>query len=592
MVHVETSIREVESLLVGLEKSLLNLRLPTPAASKLFANDVQVVDVLSTSAGVESELGTVSTSWRLGSRKTLARSSLAIWKDFLRAVRYLKYAEFRVVDATFTNSERQTLVAEVRFASLARTPSGYQHATSEVELTLQRSDSAKADWRINAWKTRSFETTDRAGVMFDEVLDDCTPASLTRRLRRSLHEEAAAKMIQERTPGQQMLQRLFPEFDVSSWMRHPGLSVVDFDGDGFDDIFITRRVGANTLLRNCGDGSFLDATQQSALTTDFAKQGFANTALFADFDNDGDQDAFVGRSLEPSRYYENVGGQFRDASELISEPLPAHVVSISAADYNNDGLLDVYLSRYLPTANGFSFAMAGLNRRSAISRLFESNRLRLTKAESREYAQRTWAAQTDLFRNAPGLPNILLKNVGGGRFVRAAEGKVLELWRPTYQSTWADYDNDGDMDLYIANDFSPNHLFRNDGGKFTDVTASSGTADNGFGMGASWGDFDSDGQLDLYVTNMSSKVGRRITRRMGTVADGFAPMARGNSLFRQTHGAFVRASGTGPDKFPVEHAGWGWGSQFMDIDNDGDLDLFAPAGYYTAPPSVRTVIDT
>ena len=111
-------------------------------------------------------------------------------------------------------------------------------------------------------------------------------------------------------------------------------------------------------------------------------------------------------------------------------------------------------------------------------------------------------------------------------------------------------------------------------------------------MGASWGDYDGDGLLDLYVTNMSSKAGRRITKAMGPFGDRFAPMARGNSLFRQVGGKFVRESGTVPDKLPVELAGWGWGSQFLDIDNDGDLDIFAPSGYYTAPPAVRLPVDT
>ena len=592
MLYVENSIREVDVALAKLEVSLLNLQLPTEQARALFTDEVAVTDLVSTSPGASSQLGAISTAWSTGTAGRHQGDSLAIWRQFLGNVKYLKYAELRIADARFTNRKRLALVATVSFAALARTDSGLRHATAKLELTFQRSSVSQTDWRISRWETKSFGTTDRENFLFEESLDKFAAPSTVASLRRSRHEELAAKLIGEKTRDKKGTSRPFPEFDVSSWIRHPGLSVVDFDGDGNDDIFITRRVGQNTLLRNGGNGQLHDVTEKSALTTDSSEQGFTNAALFADFDNDGDQDAFVGRSLYRSRYYTNEGGKFLYTPEAFSEPLPAHVVSISAVDYNNDGLLDVYLSRYMPTANGFNFELHGLKKRTAIAKLLQSNRLRLTKAESREFAKLTWNAQSDLYRDAPGLPNVLLKNVGAGRFEVAPEGKALELWRPTYQATWADYDGDGDSDVYVANDFSPNHLLRNDDGEFTDVTASTGTADNGFGMGASWGDYNGDGQLDLYVTNMSSKAGRRITRKLGPRAERFVAMARGNSLFRQEDGVFVRASGVTPDKLRVENAGWGWGSQFVDVDNDGYLDLFAPAGYYTAPRSVSSSLDT
>ena len=153
------------------------------------------------------------------------------------------------------------------------------------------------------------------------------------------------------------------------------------------------------------------------------------------------------------------------------------------------------------------------------------------------------------------------------------------IWRNTLQATWADYDLDGDPDLYLANDFAANNLLRNDGGAFSDITVASRVADPGFGMGASWGDYDADGRQDLYVTNMHSSAGRRVIAAVGRMATDFAPMARGNSLQRNGSDGFTRVA----DDLPVEDGGWGWGSQFVDIDNDGDLDIYAPSGYYTAP---------
>jgi hypothetical protein len=173
--------------------------------------------------------------------------------------------------------------------------------------------------------------------------------------------------------------------------------------------------------------------------------------------------------------------------------------------------------------------------------------------------------------------------MGGGRFVAAPGGELLQVWRNTFQSTWSDYDGDGDLDVYLANDFAPNNLFRNDGGgRFTDVTAGTGTADIGFGMGASWGDYDNDGRQDLYVTNMYSTAGRRITAELSDST--LASMARGNSLLRNQPDKFVRVSGLEPPALTVERAGWGWGSQFIDVDNDGWLDIHALSGYYTSPP--------
>jgi hypothetical protein len=167
------------------------------------------------------------------------------------------------------------------------------------------------------------------------------------------------------------------------------------------------------------------------------------------------------------------------------------------------------------------------------------------------------------------------------------------LFLNSYQSTWADYDRDGDPDLYVANDFSPNVLLRNDGtGKFTDVTQASNTADIGFGMGATWGDYDQDGRQDLYVSNMYSKAGQRITAQIPGIDPRIVKMARGNSLLRNIEGTFQHVSGMTQPSLTVEHAGWSWGSQFADVNNDGTLDIFALSGYYTAPGEAEIPVDT
>ena len=300
-------------------------------------------------------------------------------------------------------------------------------------------------------------------------------------------------------------------------------------------------------------------------------------ALFADFDNDGDPDVFLGRTLAPSLYLINEDGHFvpRDLGDGV---LPFLVASISAADYDGDGLLDAYFSTYA--------ARMLLAAAPSASRTDSWGGALLADFLSADHARALYDLSRDrighLIHDAPGPPNVLLRNLGDGRFAA-----TTAVWRNTLQATWADYDRDGDPDLYLANDFATNNLLRNDDGALVDVTAESGATDPGFGMGASWADYDGDGRQDLYVTNMHSSAGRRITEAAGRAGKTFAPLARGNSLLRNGSEGFTLVADS-----PVEDGGWGWGGQFLDFDNDGDLDIYALSGYYTPPSEVALPEDT
>ena len=157
--------------------------------------------------------------------------------------------------------------------------------------------------------------------------------------------------------------------------------------------------------------------------------------------------------------------------------------------------------------------------------------------------------------------------------------------------TW--HDDDGDPDLYLANDFSSDHLFRNDREEgFTDVTHETGITTYGFGMGASFGDYNNDGRQDLYVTNMFSKAGRRILSKFEGINPDYLHSVNGNVLYKQGDGGqFERVSGLKPPSLMVAEAGWSWGGQFVDFDNDGDLDLHALSGYFTAPKELASEVD-
>ena len=153
----------------------------------------------------------------------------------------------------------------------------------------------------------------------------------------------------------------------------------------------------------------------------------------------------------------------------------------------------------------------------------------------------------------------------------------------SFAAAWEDCDHDGDPDLYVANDFGSNNLYRNDGGKFLDVAKAMGVEDVGAGMGVDWADVDGDGWMDLYVSNMFSSAGMRVSHQ-----DAFHPQAsaaeraqlqrhaRGNSLFLNRAGQgfeeVAAQAGVGVGR-------WAWGGVFLEYDNDGQPDLFVPNGF-------------
>ena len=158
--------------------------------------------------------------------------------------------------------------------------------------------------------------------------------------------------------------------------------------------------------------------------------------------------------------------------------------------------------------------------------------------------------------------------------------------RWSFAAAWEDFDQDGDIDLAVANDFGRNNLYRNDGGSFVDMAAEAGVEDMAAGMSVAWGDYNRDGLSDLYVGNMYSSAGRRISyqrrfagARAADSLTGIQRMARGNSLFaRRAEGAVFEDVSLDAG---VELGRWAWSSGFVDFNQDGWEDIVVANGYMT-----------
>jgi hypothetical protein len=582
-----------------LSKGLMDLQLPGPGADGIFAPRVNVTDVGPPPSipphGSGGAAAIESRTWPVAEGEIESDGRPGLWRPVLDAVSWFEHAKVYHIRGEHPAGDERRFEADAGFEALAFMKSGeWRSFNGKMKLTWQRMEAGAAepepDWRITEWHTTGMNFASSPKRLFVEALDTAIPsASEVARLRRSQHYEATVKFYLEgrKSPPH-------PYFSTISANHKEGVSVADIDGDGFEDIYITVRIGKNMLLRNRGDGTFVEEAHLHGLDL----PGHTTCSIFADFDNDGDLDVMLGRSLLKTTYLENEAGWF------IQKKAPAHypmaVISMSAADYNRDGLLDVYLCTYRAAAPSASSPAGGVAESKGDS--FDWQDEFLSPGQAAEYRRRV-AEQKESRRghddqfpellDQVGPPNVLLVNRGRGRFDVAPENNIVGLWRNSLQATWGDYDRDGDPDLYVANDWAPDNLLRNDGRNgFADVTVEAGITSYGFAMGASWGDYDNDGREDMYVSNMFSKAGRRILARVPGVSKSLVESAAGNWLYHhESNGKFTQVAGLDPPAMTVMKAGWSWGGMFSDFDNDGYLDLYVLSGYFTAPKALSSELD-
>ena len=574
LISSEELILELGGKLGPLNRSAENLRFPHGAAVELFATDATASDLNGTSKQETINGFLQLDRWEGNGEVKVHPGSL--WKPFFEHVEYLETAKFYFVSGTI-DTKTNVLDSVMGFKSHLRLKdgaAGYANAKLHVVWALASKPNDNA--RIKNFDVKELSCVRSPKVMFDEVTKLVVPdTALSDELADSEHENMTRRLLQGESISRRQddnYKLFFPEVTL----EHPAVSIVDLDADGLDDFFLSRTHRPSLMFRNLGDGTFEEIGADVGLR--FAYD--CTCSLFADFDNDGDQDVFVGRARHRTVYLQNDDGRFSDRSELVTDTeLPFMVSAISAADYDNNGLLDVYFSTYSPIEGSHAKVLTSGSR---WPKYF------LNTIEQVDMQQRLGKAHPYL--NMAGPPNLLLSNEGDS-FSVSDHNTELESWRKSFQSAWCDFDQDGDQDLYVCNDFSPDDLYQNNGDEgFRRVSDEFGLHRLGFGMGVSWQDFNNDGKFDLHVSNMFSKAGTRITKQIDNLDPRIEQMAKGNYLYQFDDEKFELVSLEGPNK-SVSKTGWSWGGQMTDLDNDGKMDIVVANGYYSAPKEVEIKID-
>ncbi|NIR47685.1 T9SS type A sorting domain-containing protein [candidate division KSB1 bacterium] len=291
-----------------------------------------------------------------------------------------------------------------------------------------------------------------------------------------------------------------PETDLSSDdPRSSGANWVDFDGNGTLDIFVADGGEHNDLHSNNGDGTFtkIDAGD---LTGDF---GGKIGATWGDIDNDGDLDVFAADFSGENSLYRNEGGVFVEIFAPTNE-LPEDRfgwLSSSWIDVENDGDLDLYAASFLPESGGNAFYKNDVS--GNFSRVTEGEiATDLLSTFSVAWADYDNDGDSDLFLGNEG-DNSLYVNHGDGTFVKITTGEIVNDGGGSQSASWGDYDNDGDQDLFVANNQGePNFLYSNNGdGTFSKVLQGAIVTERNTSGNSSWADFDNDGDLDLLIGN-------------------------------------------------------------------------------------------
>ncbi|HEY6119366.1 MAG TPA: CRTAC1 family protein [Pyrinomonadaceae bacterium] len=328
-----------------------------------------------------------------------------------------------------------------------------------------------------------------------------------------------------------------------------GVAIIDYDNDGYPDLYFVNSLTVDlakankktrsALYHNRGDGTFTDVTDSAGV----GDVGFGMGVAVGDYNNDGFDDLYV-TALGPNHLFKNNGnGTFTDVTAKAGVNDARWSTGASFVDYDNDGRLDLFVSNYVD---------------------FDLNHL--PEFGSTRTCQFKGVPVQCGPRGLPGAGDSLFHNNGDGTFSDVSKKAGVSDPNGYYGLgvICSDFDDDGFVDIFVANDSTPNFLYHNNGdGTFKEIGFISGTAVNGNGseqgcMGVTLGDYDHDGRLDLFITNFDDEY---------------------NILYhRDARNSFTDVSfQANVAELSLPYVGWG--TKFFDYDNDGWVDLFVTNGH-------------
>jgi hypothetical protein len=482
-----------------------------------------------------------------------AHAVLAEWQQYLQGITRVDYIKYKI-----------SLIEEIEPG--IRAVLTVKNVLDGVDTSGQLfQDRFFFRWHIE--NRRSADDTDNWQIVRDELVEGVRVAGRGDSFERADLREIGIGYTYQRNPK---LNPNAPDTPLKfAVIQHAagGVSAVDFDDDGRTDLFfpdgVHSRLYRNVTQPGLHTPAFEDVTSHSGLG--IIDQ--ACSAMFGDFDNDGDKDLFVSRYAAACQFFSNVGsGKFVDATAEMGLGLVAPCISACLLDYDRDGWLDIYIG-----VNG-----------DAVN-----------------------DAPDIPFYAVNGQPNRLFRNESGRRFVDVTKqsGTGDRGW--TLAVTAGDYNNDDWPDLAVANDFGRKVLYRNNGdGTFTDQAKEAGVLDFSGGMGVAFADLNGDDFSDLLTSNIESGqryFGEEITLwqfmrnevRSGWIwhdltkyrelydllGDQWRELGKqvgeGNSVFcNQGDGTFVEWKDC-----HATRAGWAWSVNPFDFDNDADLDIYVANGW-------------
>ncbi len=355
-----------------------------------------------------------------------------------------------------------------------------------------------------------------------------------------------------------------------------GCSWADYNHDGYPDLYVSNTSTSNQLFKNNGDGTFQEVTTGGIVTDG----GISNSAVWGDYDNDGNLDLFVSnnppQNMSPQLnfLYKNNGPPtygFTAVSTPATQTHANYTWSSSWVDYDNDGDLDLHMPDNKHLAKDYFYENNGMGGFTAVTPSFVTPLVESTGIAS--WIDYDHDGDQDLFMIKSGRSHFsgredhrmyhnLLKETGTLSFSQVTTAAIVKHRDLDFQASWGDYDNDGDMDVYLGNFDNHNYLYRNNGDSlFTRMTFGPHVQENNATLGSTWADFDNDGDLDLYVLNTNLQASRYYEN------DGSGNFS--TQLF----------SAIGP---PVSNISAAQGCATADFNNDGYLDLFVANSFSAA----------